>query len=78
MARDPLDAALLRAHAASDLPGLVALYTQAADRAEAAGGIDAACFYLTQALVFALEDGAPVAMVLNRRLVAHGRADPIS
>ncbi|MFW8634845.1 hypothetical protein [Cribrihabitans pelagius] len=72
--RVDLDGALLKAHAGHDLPALVRLYTVAGDRAEAEGNIDAACFYLTHAFVFALEAGAPEADALNRRLAARGRA----
>ena len=68
-----LDAALLRAHADNDTDRLVALYTEAADQAEGRGEMDAACFYLTHAYVFALEAGAAEAATLNRRLAAHGR-----
>lgn len=70
---DGLNAALLRAHDAGDSAALVALYTQAADLREAAGDVEAACFYLTHAYVFALESGASCAGLLNRRLAAHGR-----
>jgi len=52
-----LDATLLDAHAAGDGPRLASLYGEAADRFRAAGDIDAACFYWTQALVFSLEAG---------------------
>ncbi|MFW8595178.1 hypothetical protein [Cribrihabitans neustonicus] len=69
-----LDRALLSAHADHDLAALVRLYTVAGDRAEAAGDINAACFYLTHAFVFALEAGAPEAGALNARLAEHGRA----
>lgn len=69
-----LDAAMLKAHAARDADALVRLYTQAGDVFEAAGEIDAACFYLTHAFVFALEAGAPEAPGLNLRLAARGRA----
>lgn len=68
-----LDAALLAAHASGDYAALVDLYTKAADEAETSGDIDAACFFLTHAYVFALEAGSPVAKVLHARLVAHGR-----
>ena len=68
-----LDARLLAAHAAGD-KGLIAVsYTQAADVAEAAGDVDQACFFLTQAWIFALEAGMPQARVLKKRLVAYGR-----
>lgn len=70
-----LDAALLAAHAVNDLPDLVRLYTQAANASEAARDVDAACFYLTHAYVFALESGAPETDALNHRLWRHGRDD---
>ena len=65
-----LDDALLAAHEAGDKAALIRLYTQAADEA---GDVDAACFYLTHAYVFALESGAPDAVALHRRLADHGR-----
>lgn len=68
-----LDQALLAAHQRKDGVALVTLYTQAADRADT---LDASCFYLTHALVFALEWGLPEAATLNARLVAHGRCYP--
>lgn len=74
MDRQDLDNRLLQAHAEDDKQALIDLYTLAADQSEAAGDIDAACFYLTHAFVFALEAGAPEAAVLNRRLVDRGRA----
>ena len=61
---------LLAAHAADDRSALVALYTQAADGAD---DLDAACFYLTHAYVFALELGHGAAPVLLARLQAEGR-----
>ncbi len=65
-----LDVQLLAAHAADDRSALVQLYTRAADRAD---DIDAACFYLTHAYVFALEIADPSAAPLHERLAAHGR-----
>ena len=65
-----LDDALLAAHAADDKPALVALYAQAADQAK---DVDAACFYLTHAYVFALETGHRDRDALHKRLAAHGR-----
>lgn len=70
-----LDDALLAAHAAGDEAALVRLYTEAADAAEAAGEIDAACFFLTHAYVFALGCNAPQAGALHARLLAHGREE---
>lgn len=68
--RKELDARLLAAHAAGDKPALVALYTLAAD---AAPSLDAACFYLTHAYIFALDLGDMRAAGLKARLVRHGR-----
>nr|WP_255596838.1 hypothetical protein [Cognatishimia sp. MH4019] len=65
-----MDEALIAAHAAGDAGALIALYTHAADQA---GDVDAACFYLTHAYVFALEAGAPEAVGLQARLADHGR-----
>ena len=48
---------------------------EAADTEEAAGDIDACCFYLTQAYVFALAGGLPEAGRLHARLLAHGREE---
>jgi len=53
MMRD-LNERMIAAHEARDLAGLVELYIQAA---EAVNDVDAACFYLTHAYVFALETG---------------------
>ncbi|HUF87126.1 MAG TPA: hypothetical protein VMM59_07065 [Thermohalobaculum sp.] len=75
MDRAALDAALIAAHADGDHARLVALYTEAADRAEAAGETDASCFYLTQAYVFALASGAAEAGHLHARLLARGREE---
>ncbi|WP_170350228.1 hypothetical protein [Ruegeria atlantica] len=74
MEKDELDRLLLKAHEQNDHAALTHYYTMAADEREAAQDIDAACFYLTHAFVFALESGAPEAETLNARLVAHGRA----
>ncbi len=65
-----LDAEMLAAHENDDGPALVALYAQAADEAD---DIDAACFYLTHAYIFALELGRPEVQALHARLDAHGR-----
>jgi len=70
-----LDRRLLAAHACGDPEELTALYAEAGDLFEAAGDIDAACFYLTQALVYALEAGGDRAAALQQRLCVYGRAD---
>ena len=75
MDSDELDAALIDAHEAGDNRRLVTLYTSAANMAEAAGEIDACCFHLTQAYVFALACGARQAGALHARLLAHGREE---
>jgi hypothetical protein len=68
-----LDARLLAAHGRGDPRALIALYAEAAD---AAGDADARGFFLTQALVFALETGDARARDLRRRLAAEGREEP--
>lgn len=70
---EALEAELLAAHAAGDVPRLIAGYTKAADQAEGAGEVDRACFLLTYAWVFALEAGDARANELKARLVAHER-----
>lgn len=65
-----LDSAMIHAHETGDRAALITLYAQAADRANT---LDAACFFLTHAYVFALEAGATEAAHLHARLVAHGR-----
>ena len=65
-----LQARLLAAHDADDRRALVALYTEAADKA---GDVDAACFYLTHAYIFALDTGDPAAELLYARLKAQDR-----
>jgi hypothetical protein len=74
MDRDALDRQLLEAHAKKDGRSLVHLYTHAAEQREAEGDVDATCFFLTHAFVFALEAGAPEARALNMRLAERGRA----
>ena len=71
--RKRLDDALLAAHAANDLDRLCGLYTQAADLSEQEADVDAACFFLTQAYVFALQAGRSEADGLHKRLLAYGR-----
>lgn len=68
-----LEDLLLAAHARRDTDALADLYRQAADLQEADGDLDAACFYLTQALVFALHAGSPIESELRARLHAYGR-----
>jgi hypothetical protein len=72
---DRLDGEILAAHERGDVTALSDLYRQAADRLERTGDIDAACFFLTQAYVFALEYGLPAARTLHGRLVSYGREE---
>ena len=65
-----LEQELLAAHDRDDREALITGYTQAAD---AQNDIDAACFFLTHAYVFALEAGDDRADALRERLTSHGR-----
>lgn len=67
-----LDQRLLAAHDAGDHLALVDLYTQAAEATE---DLDAVCFYLTHAYVFALEQNHPDQGALHARLKAYGREE---
>lgn len=57
-ALDQIEAAVMTAHGAGDGAGLARLYGEAADGFAARGEIDTACFFYTQAYVYALEQGA--------------------
>ena len=70
-----LEQALLAAHSAGNDVRLVQLYEQAADRSEAEADTQAACFYLTHALVFALQEGLEIAELLRTRLNEYGCED---
>jgi hypothetical protein len=70
-----LDTSMLVAHDAGDISALVDLYQQAAELREASGDIEAACFYLTHAYVFALDLGRDDAVDLYGRLKDHGREE---
>jgi len=70
--RDDLNLRLLAAHAAGEKAALVTLYGEAA---EGADDIDAACFFLTHAYVYALDIGDDRARTLHARLFQHGREE---
>ena len=70
---DRLNSALIQAHRFNNIEALACLYTDAADAEEQNGNVDAACFYLTQALVYALQAGLDEDTALRARLQAHGR-----
>ncbi len=57
----------------NDLELLVQIYTDTANTSELRGDIDEACFFLTQAYVCALQQGADIAADLRLRLVEYGR-----
>lgn len=64
---------LLEAHQQNDTDSLATLYGEAGTRAEHQGNLDAACFYLTQAYIFALDSGLDCAAEYNRKLAGYGR-----
>jgi len=69
-----LNLEILLSHAIGDADALVALYRQAGHRAEGAGRTDEACFFFTQAYVYALEAGdAGRANALKATLISYGR-----
>lgn len=73
--KERLDRRMLAAHACGDKRALVDLYALAAEMSEGAQDIDAACFYLTHAYIFALDTGADEARDLHARLKARGREE---
>ena len=70
-----LDTALLTAHAAGDRAALVRLYQKAGELRLGEGAIDAGCFYLTHAYIYALEQGDKAAPALRARLIEYGREE---
>ena len=70
MTREELDAALIAAHEAGDAARIADLFADAGDRADA---LEEACFFWTQAYIWALDAGSPLAERMRSELVAHGR-----
>ena len=69
-----LQQAMLEAHNANDVAELAALYQRAGVQREAAGDIDAACFFYTHAYVYALDSGEDgIAAEARGQLKLHGR-----
>ncbi|MBV1865499.1 MAG: hypothetical protein KUG74_13855 [Rhodobacteraceae bacterium] len=64
---------LLAAHEVGNLAALVGLHRQAGEQLLAGGYLDAGCFFLTQAYVFALDCGDARAADIHRVLVGYGR-----
>lgn len=56
-----------------DYETLSTLYTNAADTSEQRGNIDEACFLLTHAYVYALQQGLNTCTELRTRLKVYGR-----
>jgi hypothetical protein len=72
---DQINADLLVAHAVGDKPALVRLYRSAGDHMLSLGNIDAGCFYLTHAYIFALDCDDESVAKIHQILVAHGREE---
>ena len=72
---DNLEAALLAAHATGENPALVTLYAQAGKMRLAAAEVDAGCFYLTQAYIYALDCGHEKSAELHAILRNYGREE---
>lgn len=70
-----LDRQLLAAHSANDMAELVRLYQQAGAMMIAQNDVDAGCFYLTHAYIFALEIGHSSAPNIHQVLIDHGREE---
>ncbi len=70
-----LDTALIRAHTDYDLNALVTLYQKAGLSCIDANDVDAGCFYLTHAYIFALEAGFSEAHEIHTVLVSYGREE---
>jgi hypothetical protein len=78
MNRESLNEKLIQAHEENNIADLLVLYTRAGDDSEKAGDIDAACFYLTHAYVFALDAGSEQANVLLMLLLQYGRVQDLN
>lgn len=70
---DRIDTAVIAAHDAGDGAGLARLYGEAADGFSRQGDIDTACFFYTQAYVYALEQGMSEAERYAAVLKKNGR-----
>lgn len=68
-----MDAALIEAHRRGDKEALVDLYERAGSDALDIGNIEAGCFYITHAYIFALETGSKATGRLHGLLTRLGR-----
>lgn len=64
---------MLVAHQKNNITALAKLYQQAANGKKNMGDIEAEAFFLTHALVFALEGGLLLAHDIRQRLIKLGR-----
>ena len=71
-----LDVALCAAHARQDVPAMVTLYQQAGEDFLQQGDVDAGCFFLTHAYVYALDCGHEAESQIRAVLVGYGREAP--
>ena len=67
-----LNDAILEAHSQRDFVALVTLYQRASMETD---DIDEACFFATQAYIFALDTGHPNLNELHQFLCAHNREE---
>lgn len=73
-AYDDLDAAIKEAHDAGRLETLASAYARGGALYDRQGETDAACFFWTQAYIFALDAGAAaLAAAMHAKLDARGR-----
>lgn len=70
---ETLEERVLAADKIGDQEQLAGLYKDLAQRLDAQGDVDAACFFMTQAYVLALAVGSPEAARTWRFLRDHGR-----
>jgi len=73
--REDLEAGILSAHVCGDSVSLARLYAVAAEAFAREGDTEREAFFLSHALVFALEAGVPEAEGFAGRLRAAGRHD---
>ena len=73
--KERLEQRLLAAHADNDRVLLAELYEEAANLSEISGDTEGTCFYLTHALVFALQEDLNSAQRIKARLHSYGRED---
>lgn len=68
-----LDRDLMVAYKVNDKTQIVTLYAKAGEQSEQCKNVDGACFYYTQAYIFALEMDHPLKTTLREKLAHYGR-----